>query len=276
MLGNDVRDVLVSAGHNVIPILRSDADLCDSVAVTHIFSQHPDTAWAINCAAYTAVDKAESEGELADTINGIAVGNLASLCQKHAVRLIHFSTDYVFNGLGDRPYLETDICDPTNRYGVSKRAGELAYLENGVGGYLFRVQWLFGRHGMNFISRISELAKERGALSVVGDQWGSPTWTVEIARAVLAMITHQPPEGLYHFASQGYTSWFDFAQYFLKLQTIACTLTSISTEAYPTPAKRPLNSRLNCRKFLDLGIFAPLSWEDSVKNYLKQGETRCV
>lgn len=269
MLGHDVRDVLVSAGHDVIPILRTDADLCDSLAVSHIFSQHPDTTWAINCAAYTAVDRAESEGELADTINGIAVGNLALICQKHGIRLIHFSTDYVFNGLGHEPYLETEICDPVNRYGASKRAGEVAFFESGVRGYVFRVQWLFGRHGVNFLSRISELAKERGALSIVGDQWGSPTWTIEIARAVLAIIAHEPAEGLYHFASQGYTTWFDFATYFLKLQNIPCTLSSISTEAYPTPAKRPLNSRLNCRKFLDLNIFTPLTWEESVKEYLK-------
>jgi dTDP-4-dehydrorhamnose reductase len=270
ILGSDIRSVFQSAGHEVISISHGDADFRDHAALADIFISNPGISWVINCAAYTKVDQAESEESLAFAVNGDAVDYIASLCESEHIPMVHFSTDYVFNGEQDSPYLEEDDCDPINKYGASKRAGEHAFLESGVSGYILRIQWLFGRHGVHFLDRISQLAKSNPRLSIVNDQWGCPTWTWHVAEAVLALISHRPEDGVYHFSNQGVCTWFEYATFFLEAQGISCELIPISTEDYPTPAKRPLNSRLDISKFCELGIYTPPSWEEAVLDYLKR------
>lgn len=271
MLGTDVRNVMLEAGHEVIALSHADIDLRDHATLADVFVSHPGVEWVINCAAYTKVDQAESEEALAFAVNGEAVSYLASVCVDQKIPLIHFSTDYVFNGEKSSPYTEDDDCDPINKYGASKRAGEHGFLESGVSGYLLRIQWLYGQSGVHFLQRISELAQKHPRLSIVSDQWGSPTWTWHVAQAVLALVTHRPEDGIYHFSNDGFCTWFEYAQFFLEAQNLSCELTPIGSEDYPTPAKRPKNSRLDCSKFWNLNIYTPPTWQEAVVEYLKKG-----
>lgn len=270
MLGTDIVSVLTLDGHQVHALGSQDIDISNPISVDTALSAYSKANILINCAAYTKVDQAETEFDRAQAINGFGVGNVARWCKTHQIEMIHFSTDYVFNGLKPTPYIETDPTCPINRYGESKLKGETEFLESGVQGYLFRVQWLYGHNGSHFIKTISRLAKERATLSVVADQWGSPTWTIEIARMISQLLLHKPPYGIYHFASDGYTNWADFAKYFLSLQNSPCDIISIPSYQYPTPATRPLQSRMDISQWLSLGVYSPLTWQKSVQLFLKE------
>ncbi|MGZ3746152.1 MAG: dTDP-4-dehydrorhamnose reductase [Pseudobdellovibrionaceae bacterium] len=209
----------------------------------------------INAAAYTQVDKAESEKEAALAINGSTPGVIAEWCKNHGALLVHYSTDYVFDGSGEKPWVETDQPQPINYYGFSKWQGEKAIQASGCKHYIFRVSWVYSPWGQNFKKTILRLAQEREELSIVGDQWGAPTKAEDIAQATLKVIENyqnkRPAEfGLYHWRFSEYMTWHQFALNIveearkagvvLKVKNIK----SIPTEAYPTPAKRPKNSRL--------------------------------
>lgn len=217
----------------------------------------------VNAAAYTAVDKAESDQENADLINHLAVKNIAELCQKNKALLIHYSTDYVFNGEGEKAWSEIDQTDPVNLYGSTKRLGEIALEQSGCTFINFRTCWVYGSHGHNFIKTMLKLASNREELSIINDQVGAPTGAALIADVTAQALRYyllnnkeqqKQLTGHYHLAASGTCSWFEYAQYVFELakqngQSLAIQkINAIETIAYPTPAKRPLNSRLNTSK----------------------------
>jgi len=222
----------------------------------------------VNAAAYTAVDKAESDQEMADLINHLAVKNLAELCQIHHILLIHYSTDYVFNGEGTKAWSESDLTDPVNLYGNTKRLGEIALEQSGCAFINFRTCWVYGSHGNNFIKTMLKLASNREELSIIHDQIGAPT-----GAALIADVTAQ---ALKYLAAAGECSWFDYAQFVFELakqkgQSLAIQkVNAIETTAYPTPAKRPLNSRLNTNKLqANFKIHLP-NWKLGVAQVLEE------
>ncbi|MCK0878297.1 dTDP-4-dehydrorhamnose reductase [Acinetobacter pittii] len=239
----------------------------------------------VNAAAYTAVDKAESDQENADLINHLAVKNLAELCQTHHILLIHYSTDYVFNGEGVKAWSESDLTDPVNLYGNTKRLGEIALEQSGCAFINFRTCWVYGSHGNNFIKTMLKLASNREELSIIHDQIGAPTGAALIADVTAQALKYyslmdaqQQKDllGHYHLAATGECSWFDYAQFVFKLakqkgQFLAIQkVNAIETTAYPTPAKRPLNSRLNTNKLqANFKIHLP-NWKLGVAQVLEE------
>ncbi|MCH2003490.1 dTDP-4-dehydrorhamnose reductase [Acinetobacter pittii] len=239
----------------------------------------------VNAAAYTAVDKAESDQEMADLINHLAVKNLAELCQIHHILLIHYSTDYVFNGEGTKAWSESDLTDPVNLYGNTKRLGEIALEQSGCAFINFRTCWVYGSHGNNFIKTMLKLASNREELSIIHDQIGAPTGAALIADVTAQALKYYSLMGAqqqkdllghYHLAAAGECSWFDYAQFVFELakqkgQSLAIQkVNAIETTAYPTPAKRPLNSRLNTNKLqANFKIHLP-NWKLGVAQVLEE------
>ncbi len=227
----------------------------------------------INCAAYTAVDKAESDEELANTINHRAVSLLAKIAKKNSIALIHISTDYVFNGQNYRPYIETDPTDPQGVYGRTKRDGENAIVniapKNTI---IIRTSWVYSSFGNNFVKTMLRLGKERDSLGVIFDQIGTPTYAHDLAKAILDIlpqINNTMPE-IYHYSNEGAISWYDFAQAIFELSNIQCHLNPITTDQYPTPAKRPHYSLLNKAKIKQEYNLTIPYWKDSLKECLKE------
>lgn len=250
-VGWELRRTLAPLGE-VIALGREQLDLADAGAIcTAIRTISPDII--VNAAAYTAVDQAESETSLAMWVNAQAPGVMAEEAKKMGAQLVHYSTDYVFDGTEDRPYVEDDAPAPINAYGRSKLAGEQAIQASGCRHLIFRVGWVYGLHGKNFLRTILRLAEEREELRIVEDQFGAPTWSRLIAEATaLALARPRQPEGLYHLASAGHTSWHGFTKAILELsrhlRTREPLLAAIPTREYPLPAARPRNSRLACER----------------------------
>jgi dTDP-4-dehydrorhamnose reductase len=229
----------------------------------------------VNAAAYTAVDKAETETGMAEAINATAPGILAEEAKRLGARLIHYSTDYVFDGTKASPYLEDDATAPLSAYGHSKRQGELAIAASGARHLILRTSWVYGLHGANFMKTMLRLGRERDELRVVGDQVGAPTWTRHLADATaLILAGHGTAEGLYHLAASGETSWYGYAEaIFAEAQAIGLLEKSpkvnrITTAEYPLPASRPANSRLDCTRFTaDFGLALP-DWRTGLADCL--------
>lgn len=245
-------------GHKMTAFGRDQVDLTDAASLKRAVLQAPEVDVVINGAAYTAVDKAETEADLAMRVNGAAPGILAEACRERGIPLIHLSTDYVFNGSSPAPYREADAVDPINVYGRSKLAGERAIAEAMNEYVILRTSWVFSSHGANFVKTMLRLGAEREELRVVADQTGAPTSAREIARACLVIAERlkkgAPPEGhgIFHFTAAGAVSWHGFAE---AIWDVARSwygrrpvITPIPAADYPTPAKRPLNSRLDCSR----------------------------
>ncbi len=241
----------------------------------------------INAAAYTAVDRAESEPALAQAINADSVEELARYAGRHHAVLLHFSTDYVFNGKLDRPYLESDATDPQSAYGRTKRMGEWAVQAHAPQHLLMRTSWVFGRHGGNFIKTMLKLAQERDTLRVVSDQWGAPTSAQLLAQQSLqacrqalklARLGSPVPWGLYHLCAHGHTNWHAYAvhvlgqaaRWGLGLRVTADQIQPITTDQYPTPAQRPLNSRLNPKAWEHTWQVRLPTWQEGVDAVLAE------
>lgn len=225
----------------------------------------------INCAAYTAVDKAESEAELADAVNHRAVAALTQAVQASGGHLIHISTDYVFDGCQHRPYVETDSTAPQTVYGLSKRKGEEAFIASGTKGIIIRTSWVYSQYGNNFVKTMLRLGAEREQLKVVFDQIGSPTHAQDLAAAIFHICAHPALANLhgeiFHFSNEGVASWYDFAAAIFAKTAINCTLLPIESRDYPTPARRPHYSLLNKQKIkhtFDLNI---QHWHSALKDY---------
>ena len=225
--------------------------------------------YIINCAAYTAVDKAEEQEELAYKINAIGPKNLAIAAQENDAVLVHISTDYVFGGEKDvsEDYSEDDEKNPQAVYGKTKLAGEKFIEENCKKFYIFRTAWLYGE-GHNFVRTMINLSKEHDEVKVVNDQHGSPTYAVDLASIIHQAMEKQIPFGVYNSTNMGYTTWYDFTKMIYDLEGINCKVTPVTSEEFKSVAKRPKNSQMSKSKLLKYGIKIP-TYEDALKRYLK-------
>lgn len=266
MLGTDVAELF---NKNNLDVTVFDLPQWDITSDTHIKKAIDSADIIINCAAYTNVDLAESQYDLACKINAQAVANLAEMVRKNNKYLIHISTDFVFDGKGSKPYKETDQANPVNAYGKSKLAGELAVIDSGCNYCIIRVQWTYGHAGNNFIKKLLERAVNAKSVKVVDDQVGSPTATEEVAKILLQLIK-QKPIGLFHLAADGFVSRYEMAQFIFDHLKIQVNLTSCKTSDFNSPADRPLNSRFNCDKIKSLPAIKISSWQDQLTCFLSQ------
>jgi dTDP-4-dehydrorhamnose reductase len=273
-VGWELRRTLASLGP-LVCIDYPEVDLTDGNSIRR-WVREVAPAVVVNAAAYTAVDKAETETDLAMKINGVAPGILAEEAKKMGALLVHYSTDYIFDGTKTEPYVEDDTPNPLGAYGRSKLAGDQAIQQVGGNHLIFRLCWVYGARGQNFLLTMQRLAREREKLRVVRDQIGSPTWSRMIAEAtalslkqVLAARDASAFTGVYHLSASGHTSWHGFAESIVRLmpdEGKKCRqVEAISTAEYPTPAKRPANSVLSCEKLKrTFGLCLP-HWEESLK-----------
>ncbi len=226
--------------------------------------------YIINCAAYTAVDKAETEKELAYLVNAIAAGTMAAFCEENNVRLVHISTDYVFDGRATIPYSEEETTNPQSVYGHSKLEGESLVLQNNPGAIIIRTAWVYSRFGKNFVKTMLRLMKEKEAIGVVNDQFGTPTHAADLASAILQIIASQQWQpGIYNYSNLGTTSWYEFAVAISELSGSNCKVNPIPTSAFPTPAKRPAYSVLDKKKIMQVFDMAIPHWKDSLADCLQ-------
>lgn len=232
-------------------------------------------AYCINCAAYTAVDKAETEREMAFLTNAVAVGVLSSVCKEFQTGFVHISTDYVFNGQSPEPYKEDDATDPINVYGSSKLKGEEICRENNADAIIIRTAWVYSVFGNNFVKTMLRLMKERESIGVVNDQVGAPTYAADLAKAILHIIhSNQWKGGTYHYSNSGKISWYDFAVAIKEISGSNCVVNPIASSQFPTPAKRPSFSLLNTDKIKEsFGITIP-HWRTSLEICLGQLTTK--
>jgi dTDP-4-dehydrorhamnose reductase len=271
-LGNEIR-VLAAAypQYNFIFTDIDELNITDYQQIDQFFTIH-NIQYIINCAAYTAVDKAEQETDLARYINANAVKYLSQIARKNHAYIIHISTDYVFDGKNYKPYTENDPICPTSAYGKTKAEGENELKTHAEKGITIRTSWLYSSFGNNFVKTIIKYAKERGKLNVIFDQIGTPTFAADLAKTVLDIIPqlyNKPGIETYHFSNEGVCSWYDFAKDIVELKNIECAIYPIRTEAYPLPAPRPYYSVLDKAKIKkDFNIEIPY-WKDSLKRCLE-------
>jgi dTDP-4-dehydrorhamnose reductase len=271
-LGNEIR--LLSGQFSENSYLFTDIeelDICDKDAVDDFLSANP-VDLIINCAAYTAVDKAEQDAEAAFRLNDDAVDNLCSAAQKRSIFLLHTSTDYVFDGSKKGAYLESDPTNPVSVYGKSKLKGEEILIKYQMPSMIIRTSWLYSSFGGNFVKTILRLAADRPQLNVVCDQFGAPTYARDLAKAILQIVSSgkfpMKPE-VYHFANEGRISWYDFAVAILELAGSKTTVNPIPAIEWPTPAARPANSLFSLDKIKkDFDITIPF-WKDSLGECLE-------
>lgn len=246
---------------------RDEADLSDPVACADAIHTYAPTT-VINAAAYTAVDKAESDEETAHIVNAVAPAAMARACTRMRARLLHISTDYVFDGSGDTPFAPGDPTGPLGAYGRTKLAGERAIEHAGGAHVILRTSWVFSAHGANFVKTMLRLGADRERINVVADQIGGPTPAAAIAAALLKIAATDGPDGTYHLAGAPFVSWADLAREVFARAGLATQVTDIPTSDYPTPARRPLNSRLDCASLArDYGIDPP-DWRAGLDDVL--------
>jgi dTDP-4-dehydrorhamnose reductase len=285
MLGTELSLLLEKSGYSFIGT-DCEVDITNPTVLENFIRTQQDSKqlidWIINCAAYTAVDKAEDNVEICRKLNTIGAGNIAYYAKSINAKLIHISTDYVFNGYGNKPYMEEDATDPIGVYGLTKRDGEMKVFKENKNSYIIRTAWLYGKYGNNFVLTMLRLMKEMDKVKVVNDQRGSPTWVYDLAKAVIAFIkTRQAdkdvPYGIYHFTDEGEITWFDFAGKIydygraLGILTKDCDVIPCASSEFPTKAKRPAYSVLDKSKIkaaLDISI--PV-WDKSLKQFLTAG-----
>lgn len=231
--------------------------------------------YCINCAAYTAVDKAESEQDMAMLVNGEAVGHLAAVCKRYQTKFIHISTDYVFDGNSETPYKEDDTTGPINTYGVSKLMGEKLCMQENENAIILRTSWVYSSFGHNFVKTMMRLMHERNELNVVSDQIGSPTYAADLANAILKIISSGKWErGIYHYSNEGKVSWYEFAQAIKELSGSQAVIHPILTAEYPTPAKRPRFSLLNKEKIKTIYQLQVPDWKESLVKCMREIEAQ--
>ncbi|MGD0799084.1 MAG: dTDP-4-dehydrorhamnose reductase [Acidobacteriaceae bacterium] len=284
-VGEALTRTLVGLGEVFAPG-RGELELADANSIRRVMREFKPS-WVVNAGAYTAVDKAESELELAFAINAAAPAVIAEEADRVGAAVIHFSTDYVFDGTKATAYVETDATGPLNVYGSGKLAGEVALGASGVPHFIFRTSWVYGATGNNFLLSILRLAREREHLRIVADQHGAPTWSYDLARMTANVVARfeelaarsnssveaviRPVSGIYHASGSGESTWHGFAAAAIaesqRLEPDAklATLEAITTAEYPTPAKRPLNSRMDCGKLERVLGWRMPEWRDSLR-----------
>ena len=265
-LGNELRVLL---GDRAVYVDRDDLDLTDRGAVER-FMQTGDFSYVVNCAAYTAVDRAEEEKRQCAAVNIDAVKNLAMAADANGAKIIHISTDYVFDGTNHRPYKESDKVNPISQYGTTKRQGETSLLALAPESIIIRTAWLYSSYGNNFIKTMLRLADSQKEVRVVCDQIGTPTYARDLARAILRILrSHQWVAGIFHFTDEGVASWYDFAHAIYRIAGKKVKLTPIPTEDFPTPATRPAYSVLDRSRIkATYGVEIP-HWEESLEDCMK-------
>lgn len=268
-LGYDVVKEAEKRGVEAVGVDIDEMDITDAKQVREVITKGGYDA-VVHCAAWTAVDKAEDMKEACRKVNKEGTENIAQVCEALDIPIMYFSTDYVFNGQGSEPWKEYDKRAPLNVYGQTKYEGELA-VEKLAKHFIIRIAWVFGKNGNNFIKTMLRLGKERGAVSVVNDQIGSPTYTYDLAKLVLDMI-QSDKYGTYHATNEGICSWYEFACEIFKQAGMNVQVTPVSSDEFPTKAKRPCNSRMN-KTELDRNGFDRLpTWQDALHRYLKELE----
>jgi len=265
-------------GHELMAVSHDQLDITNQDDVLQCYASfQPDAV--INAAAFTAVDKAESDVDSAFAVNRDGPANLARACRQSAIPLIHISTDYVFDGSKQGAYIEDDSVNPLGVYGLSKLAGEEAVQENCSKYIILRTSWVFSAHGNNFVKTMLRLGVERDTLGVVGDQFGCPTSANELARAIYAVLEagwSEGSQGIYHLCQPEPTTWYDFAKAIFAeaegqgIDLKVSNVNAIATSDYPTPAKRPGNSVMDCNKFEQTFGFTIRPWRDSLAEVVKE------
>ena len=249
---------------------REELDLSKKESIASYFDNNNFDV-IINCGAYTAVDKAEEEQNLTNQVNHLAVKQLAEIAKEQKAKLIHISTDYVFDGESDKPYIETDKTNPINVYGKTKLAGEKALQAiMSTNAIIIRTSWLYSEYGNNFVSTMLMLGKERDELNVVNDQIGSPTYATDLAGVILEIIDNKDyqdkdkPTEIYHYSNEGEISWYEFTQKIFKIAKIDCKVNPITTGQYPTSAQRPRNTLMNKDKITQTFNICEPRWKESL------------
>ena len=283
-LGKELKKIIsLLPPYDFIFLSREDLPIHHFEMVRHYFKIY-QPRYLINCAAYTAVDRAESEKVLAFLVNGEAVGVLAAICKENHTRFIHISTDYVFDGTATEPYKEDSPTNPQTVYGASKLEGEKQALQFNPGSIIIRTSWLYSEFGKNFVRTMVKLLNEKEEINVVSDQFGSPTYAADLAEAILQIIgtlpTHNLPtgqagsrlttHGIYHFSNEGIISWYDFAVAIKELTGSNCKINPVPTSQYPTPAKRPAYSALDKTKIQQTFGILIKSWKESLATCLNR------
>jgi dTDP-4-dehydrorhamnose reductase len=266
MLGSDLAVACRQQGYEPIVL---DLPQFDITRTEHLEQAIRDAGLIINCAAYTNVDGAESQAELAYRVNAEAVGRLGGLAREVDAYVLHVSTDFVFDGRSDKPYVETDPPNPINTYGRSKLEGEQLLARSGCKHCILRVEWTYGSAGVNFVTKLIQRAKTAKALKVVDDQVGSPTATTEVSKVICRLLKNRP-EGIFHFASAGYVSRYEMAKFIVAKLSMDIDVAPCKTGDYSSPAARPLNSRFDCSKIQRL-LGEPIeSWQGPLERFLRQ------
>ena len=268
-LGQCLKQLLLSATDiSCYFAAREDLDITNGDEIQRFFSEH-NFDYCINTAAYTNVEKAESEQKEAFLINAEGANSLAKACKKHNVVLLHISTDYVFDGMAKTPYQEQDRTNPLNVYGASKLKGEQHIVDAWNKHFIIRTSWLYSQYGHNFLNSMLEFAKQKKALTITTQQKGTPTNANELAQVLVTIIkTGNARYGVYHFSNQGEATWYDFAKAIFKATGEIDTVNLAKTEHYATFAKRPAYSVLNCNKLKDTLGITYRNWEDSLKQII--------
>lgn len=271
-LGNELKAIAPQFGeYRFLFVTKEELAIEDIDAVKKYFSTNTP-AYCINCAAYTAVDKAETEKNKAFLINAEAVGNLVTVCKQHDVQVIHISTDYVFDGTAKQPHKETDDTCPINTYGKSKLKGEELALQNDPSTIIIRTSWVYSSFKSNFVKTMLRLMKEKDSINVVNDQYGSPTYAADIATAIMKIISSgksREMPGIYNYTNAGITNWYEFALAIKELSGSNCIVNPVTTAQYSTAAKRPLYSALDTKKIRDCFDIVIPQWKDSLEHCLK-------
>ena len=269
-LGYDVVNELTKRGHIAIGTDIEEMDITDAGSVDKVIKESAPDA-VVHCAAYTAVDAAEDNVDLCRKINAEGTQNIANVCKELDIKMVYISTDYVFDGEGERPWEPDDNRTPLNVYGQTKYEGELA-VENTLDKFfIVRIAWVFGVNGKNFIKTMLNLGKTRDSLTVVNDQFGSPTYTYDLAKLLVDMV-ETDKYGIYHATNEGICTWYEFACEIFKQAGMDIKVSPVLASEYPAKAKRPSNSRMSKEKLTENGFEKLPTWQDALSRYLKEIE----
>ena len=270
-LGHDLVIELRKRGHDVTGVSSRELNLTDPAVVrAYLTAMRPDAV--MHCAAYTAVDKAEDDAEACFAVNHLGTKSVADACAELGCKLLYISTDYVFPGGGDRPWEPDDATDPLNLYGKSKLLGEEAVRAATDRHFIVRISWVFGVNGKNFVKTMLRLGAERDTLTVVNDQFGSPTYTKDLSVLLADMIITEK-FGTYHATNEGICSWFEFASAIIAEAGLPAKVLPVSSDQYPSRARRPSNSRMSKEKLTANGFLLLPRWEDALQRYLRELNT---
>lgn len=271
-VGSEIQELSSIYEYNLFFTTSQNLDITDFTKVQK-YCEANNINTIINCAAYTAVDKAQDDKENANLVNNIAVSNLAKISQENNIKLVHISTDYVFDGTNNKPYSETDTTNPNSIYGQTKLDGEKAMMEiNPLSSIIIRTSWVYSSYGNNFVKTMLRLGKDKDSLGVIFDQVGTPTYAKDLAKTILDIIPQVDNKDveIYNYSNEGVLSWYDFAKEIMKMAKLDCKINPIETKDYPTPATRPHYSLLNKLKIKkEFNISIPY-WKDGLDDCLKR------